>query len=166
MLELRISALSPGVHNFTLYPSPDDLDLVDQAFRDITVDVRLDLSDNQAHVTLDTSAIAALVCDRTLVDFEQEVEGSHEVVFSSAAAHAIDAGAEPTEDLLPLGDNQVALDLTTPVRDTLMLSLPSRRVAPGAEDAEIPTSFGELRDSDGDAIDSRWQALLDRKNEN
>ncbi len=166
MIDLRISALSPGVHTFTLHPSPDDLDLGDQAFRDITVDVRLDLSDHQAHVTLDTSAIAALVCDRTMVDFEEHVEGTHEVVFSSAAAHAIDAGSEPTDDLLPLDAGQTSLDLTTPVRDTLMLSLPQRRIAPGAEDAEIPTTFGALKDDDGDVVDARWQALLDRKNEN
>ncbi len=165
MIDLRISALSPGVHTFTLHPSPGDLDLGDQAFRDITVGIRLDLSDHQAHVTLRTSALAELVCDRTLVDFDEQVEGAHEVVFSAAAAHALDAGSEPTDDLLPLDAGQTSLDLTTPIRDTLMLSLPQRRIAPGAEDAEIPTTFGALEDSAGDVIDSRWQALLDRKNE-
>jgi uncharacterized protein len=163
MLELRIASLSAGVHTFTLRPSAADLDLDPDAFRDLHVDVRLDLTENQAHVVLDTAATASLVCDRTLVDFEQQVQGTHEVVFSSAAAHARDAGAEPAEDVFPLDAGQVSLDLTTPVRDTIMLSLPTRCLAPGAEDADLPTSFGALSGEDGAPVDSRWEALLKLK---
>lgn len=167
MFELRIGPLEPGVHTFALRPSADDLDLDTDAFRDIAVDVRLDLSESQAHVALATRATAALVCDRTLVPFEQTVEGHHDVLFAAAAAHAEAAGEEPSDGLLPLVPGQTSLDLTAATRDTIVLSVPARCVAPGAEDAELPTTFGALTDDEGNAVDARWQALLDlKKNRN
>jgi uncharacterized protein len=163
MFELQIGPLEPGVHTFALHPSPDDLDLDADAFRDIAVDLRLDLSEGQAHVTLETRATASLICDRTLEPFEQVVEGTHDVFFTAAAAHAEAMGEKPSDDLLPLVPGQTTLDLTTATRDTIVLSVPVRCVAPGAEDAELPTSFGALTDDEGNAVDARWQALLDLK---
>ena len=37
-----------------------------------------------------------------------------------------------------------------------MLSVPIRKIAPGAEDKDIPTSFGEATESD---FDPRWGPL-------
>src|SRR5690606_37846589 len=63
------------------------------------------------------------------------------------------------DDVQPLLDDATALDLTDAVRDTLLLALPLRRVAPEAEDAEIPTSFGAPTDAEGNPVDDRWEAL-------
>ena len=41
--------------------------------------------------------------------------------------------------------------------DTVLLAVPARKVAPGAEDIEIPTAFGTPGAEA--AIDPRWEAL-------
>ena len=43
------------------------------------------------------------------------------------------------------------------MRDTLLLAIPIRKIAPGAEDTEIIQSFGVPVEQNN--IDPRWQAL-------
>ena len=47
--------------------------------------------------------------------------------------------------------------MTEAVRDTLVLAVPARKVAPGAEDLDLPTVFGAPAAEA--AIDPRWEAL-------
>ena len=92
----------------------------------------------------------------------------HGVVEIDAGEHGEDEGLEESDqeleggesdDAVPLEDDDAAIDLAGPVRDTLLLSLPARRVAPGAEDVDIPTAFGAETDDDGRPVDPRWDAL-------
>lgn len=154
MLDIRIASLKSGLHTFTFEPSPEEIGLDPAEFKGISVAVRLDLEPDQAYVTLTARAVASLVCDRTVVTFEQPVEGTHAILFTAA-----EMGEEVTDEVQPLPPDTVSLDLTEAVRDTLLLALPSRRVAPGAEEAPLPTTFGALRDENGDVIDPRWEAL-------
>lgn len=154
MLEVRLAALKPGLHTFTFHPSAEELELDPAEFRDMEVNVRLDYEPHQVYVELTARATATLLCDRTLVPFEQPVEGRYAMLFTSAQTEEEDAG-----DVRPLPDDTVALDLSEAVRDTLVLALPARRVAPGAEEAPLQTQFGALTGDDGEPIDPRWEAL-------
>ena len=58
-----------------------------------------------------------------------------------------------------LAPSERLIDLADAVRDTLLLAVPARKVAPGAEDVEIPTVFGAPTAADGTPIDPRWEAL-------
>jgi uncharacterized metal-binding protein YceD (DUF177 family) len=73
------------------------------------------------------------------------VEDDHDVVPTDG-----DVSDEP--DFIVIVDG--ILDLTTPVRDVILLAVPIRPVAPEAADVEITTSFGG-----DDDIDPRWTAL-------
>ncbi len=154
MLDVRIAALKPGVHTFRLTPTPDEVGLAPDAFADIEVDLRLDVGVEQIFATFTARATATLECDRTLVPFEQQVEGQHAVLFTPAPL-----GEDEADDVETLAPDAVVLDFADRVRDTLLLALPARRVAPGAEDVPLPTAFGALRDADGEPIDPRWEAL-------
>ena len=94
-----------------------------------------------------------LICDRTLFDFTRRIDGSHAVVF--VPPKDIDADDED-DNLFPLEKGAEEIDLTEIIRDTLLLAVPIRKIAPGAEDEELPTSFGEPDEED---IDPRWKAL-------
>jgi uncharacterized protein len=155
MLPVEIHALPDGVHERTLHPSPQDLEVDPEVFDDIAVDLRLDVAGRRIVAQIDVRAKATLECDRTLVDFEQPVAGAHTVLF--APPDQLPGGA--TDDAVPVPDEATILDLAPPVRDTLLLALPVRRVAPGAEDLEIPTAFGADTDESGRPIDPRWEAL-------
>lgn len=164
MLSLDLTPFEPGLHEITLTPTPEDLDLDPEAFADIVVDVRLDYQEDHALVLLTVRATATLECDRTLEMFRQQVSGRHDVLF--LAPHEMERRrgpdgeiAEGEDDVYELPEPGVPLDLTTPVRDTILLALPIRRIAPGAEDREIPLVFGALSDEEGEPLDARWEAL-------
>ncbi|MEM1056203.1 MAG: DUF177 domain-containing protein [Bacteroidota bacterium] len=151
MLRVDLTALDDGLHEMELSPAPGDLDLDPGIFADIAVALRLDIAERRVRAAYATRATATLECDRTLAEYQQSVEGSHEVLFTDAPI------GEEAEDVYPLPEHPPEVDLTEPVRDTLLLALPLRRVAPEAEDAEIPTRFGGP--VEGEPADDRWEAL-------
>ena len=153
MLEVRLASLKPGRHTLTFHPSAEELLLDPAEFREVAVDVRLDYEPNQVYVELAARAMATLECDRTLVSFEQPVEGRYAMLFTATE------GGEEAADVQPLPPDAEALDLSEAVRDTLVLALPARRVAPGAEEKPLQTQYGALLGDDGEPIDPRWEAL-------
>ena len=151
MLRVDLTALDDGLHELDLSPSAADLDLDPDVFDDIAVALRLDIAERTVRAAFATNATATLECDRTLAEYRQPVEGAHEVLFTDRPI------GEDEEDVYPLPEHPPEVDLTEPVRDTLLLALPVRRVSPEAEDAEIPTQFGGPEE--GEPADDRWDAL-------
>jgi len=161
MLRIDLTPFEPGVHRLALTPEAATLDLDPERFADIRVDVLIDYDLDQAFVSLDASAAATLECDRTLVRFEQSIEGSYRLLFASPAlgGDRREAGdKDDFEEVRVLDPAARQLDLTDVVRDTLLLAVPARKVAPGAEDEAIPTVFG-APDDEEPSIDPRWEAL-------
>lgn len=154
-LPVRIASLGPGLHALRLTPSAETLGLDPAEFSDVAVDVSLDVGTGQIVATVDASATAHLVCDRTAVPFDQTVAGSHTVLFTQNAAMA-DEDAD--DDVRRYGPHDATVDLGDAVHDTLLLALPQRRLAPGADDLDVPTRFGAPDDLD-DPADDRWDAL-------
>ncbi|MEM1097038.1 MAG: DUF177 domain-containing protein [Bacteroidota bacterium] len=155
MLSIDISPLSLGRHHFTLHPKGEALELDADTFQDIEVALDLDRMEDRVLVSIQVEATVTLECDRTLEPFEQAVEGTYQVYF--APPHFFGSAERADEDdamrVLPAGETE--LDLTQEVRDTLVLSLPTRRISPKAEAMDLPTQFG----GSDDAIDPRWEAL-------
>ena len=156
MLQIDIAGLADGVHTQTLRVDASTLGLDPDAFDAIGLDLRLDVAGRRILAAFDVHAVAVLECDRTLVPYRQPVSGRHAVLF--LPADQLPPEAED-DDVLPLPATATTLDLTDAVRDTLLLSLPLRRIAPTAENAEIPTSFGARTDAEGHPVDDRWDAL-------
>ncbi|HEX8386398.1 MAG TPA: DUF177 domain-containing protein [Rubricoccaceae bacterium] len=154
MLRVRIAPLPDGRHTETLAPSAESLDLDPTLFSDVAVDLRLDTTARQTVASFVVSATAHLVCDRTDEPFDQAVRGEHTVVIVPPDAPI--AGSDD-EDVLVVTEEATHADLAGPVRDTLMLALPIRRVSPAAETLEIPTAFGAP--ADDEPKDDRWAAL-------
>ena len=151
MLPVRITSLEEGVHDVDLHPEPSAIELDPEVFRDVRVAARLDRRSDRILVMLRAQATATLICDRTLRPFDQPLEGSYDVLF---APPEIAEGDEEVRVLLP-ADQEI--DLAEPVRDTLLLAVPTRCVAPGAEEEPLPDRFGAP--TGDDAIDPRWEAL-------
>lgn len=157
MLRVDLTALADGLHELELTPSPADLDLDPEVFSEIAVALRLDVAERQVRAAFATHAVATLECDRTLVEYQQHVEGAHEVLFTDRPI------GDDEDDVYPLPAHPPEVDLTEPVRDTLLLSLPLRRVAPEAEATEIPIRFGGP--GEGEPADDRWAALRQLRDE-
>jgi uncharacterized protein len=154
MFRVRIAPLPDGLHTETIPLSADDLDVDPALFSDISVELRLATSPRQSVASFVVSATAHLVCDRTDAPFEHPVRAEHTVVVVPPDAPL--AGSDD-EDVVVVTEEATHADLTAPVRDTLVLALPLRRVSPAAEALEIPTAFGAP--SPDEPHDDRWAAL-------
>jgi len=154
MISIDIATLADGLHDVSLAPTPEDLDLNPDEFSAIEVDVTLDLSDRQILCSIAVRADAALICDRTLSPYTESISGEYDLVFTSDPDAIV-----PDDDVMRLlEDNATQLVITDAIRDTLLLSVPVRKVAPEARGAEIELQFGATEDDD-DGVDPRWDAL-------
>jgi uncharacterized protein len=153
MFRIGISSLKPGVHRIEFEPMPEELELDPNKFKEIRVGTRLDVQEDRILVILEARATATLECDRTLRLFDQEIAGSFHVLLGSSSLVGSEDGAFGEIRLLEPGAEEI--DLTDVVRDTLLLAVPQRCIAPGAEEENIPTEFGAPKDK----IDPRWEAL-------
>ena len=152
MLRVRIAPLSDGLHTEALAPTAGDLDLDPALFSDVAVEMQLAVATRQIVASFAVSATAHLVCDRTAEPFDQAVRGEHTVLIVAPDAPL---AATDDEDVVVAADEASHADLTGPVRDTLMLALPLRRISPAAEALDLPTAFGRPADD----ADDRWAAL-------
>lgn len=156
MLRIDLRSLEAGYHEMSLEPAPADAGLDSDGFRDLLVEVGLDYDGKKALVMIKASAIASLICDRTLVTFDQSIKGEYSLLFSP------NEEGESEDEIRLISSTDEELDITDIVRDTLLLAIPARKIAPGANEAEIPVAFGAPSDED---IDPRWEALKALKNE-
>ena len=154
MLHIDIRSLTRGVHTERLNPAPEDLDLEPDSFADIVVEAHLDFDGKELLVHLDVSAIATLECDRTLREFDQPLHGTHSILY--APPDTVEEDEADQDEVVPLDPNADEIDITRFVRDTVLLAIPQRKIAPGAEEEEIQTEYGEPGD---DEVDPRWEAL-------
>ena len=155
MLRVRIAPLSDGLHTERLTPSAADLDLDPAVFTDVEVDLRLDVRDRRIRVAYTVRATARLECDRTLDLYDEAVAGDHEVLLVPPDAALADAADDESVQVLPLDATHA--DLAGPVRDTLLLALPLRRISPAARDLPMETAFGGP--AGDEPADDRWDAL-------
>lgn len=162
MLRVDFSPLDEGLHEQTLVPMAEDLGLDPEVFSELSVNLRLHVAERRVVASFDVSGFAALQCDRTLVTYRQPLRGNHTIAFLPPEHIAADS---EDDGLQALPESETGIDLTSAVRDTLMLSLPLRRVAPEAEDAEITTSYGDQQTPEDAPVDPRWDALRKLRSE-
>lgn len=159
MLRIDITTCKSGVHHVERSPSADDLGLDPDTFEDIHVEARLDCHRDRILVSVAVRGVATLTCDRTLRPYQQPLEGQYRVLFGPE--EMVGAESENFDEVRPLHPSDREIDVTDLVRDTLLLAVPHRKVAPGAEEEEIQVEFGSADPAEGEAqdIDPRWEAL-------
>ena len=153
MFTIDITSLKPGVHHLEFNPEPEALGLDPARFSSIVVKAKMDFQASRLLVLLNVGVTATLECDRTLQLFEQEIGDTDHLLFvpPEFLEHQVDA----FDEVRVLNSSDQEIDVTDVVRDTILLSVPHRKVAPGAEAKELETEFGAPEDR----IDPRWDAL-------
>ena len=188
MFQIDLTPLEPGVHHITREVEPDALEEAPEnpedsspdapgetdsgetnsetpspmtegvTFGPVQVETVLDYQPDRVLVTLQARTAATLTCDRTLRRFEQPLSGGYAILFAAPGRNAPEE-SEEHDELRELPSGARHLDLTEAVRDTLLLAIPQRKVAPGAEEEELETVFGTPSETEGDAVDPRWDKL-------
>ena len=129
-----------------------DLDLDPDVLGEVEVDIVLSHIGGKRHLRIQVRAMATVECDRTLRPFNLPVDGVHELVL---IAPGEESGAEQGIDCIRVPPGQDIVDLTVVVRDTLLLAIPTRKVAPEADGLALQTVFG----APPTQPDWRWEAL-------
>ncbi|NND72108.1 MAG: DUF177 domain-containing protein [Rhodothermales bacterium] len=149
---VNLGSLENGEHHFEFSPDPDALEL-DDRFSNIQVSVRVFLTGTDVIATIDSQATVRLVCDRSLKEFDSTLRGDSTVMGASVVTETTDR----YDDVVEISAADQSMDVSSVVRDTLLLAIPSRAVAPGEEDSPITTVFTD--DDADDRIDPRWEGL-------
>jgi uncharacterized protein len=163
MLTVDITSLSSGIHQLERTPSPDEAGLDPTTFDDVRVEAELQCHRDRILVTLQATATAELTCDRTLQPYEQPVEGQYSVLFGPPSM--VGQEGEEFDEVRPLDPSDREIDLTDVVRDTLLLALPQRQIAPGAEDEPLDREFGAPEEEEETPVDPRWSELQKLRDE-
>lgn len=160
MLKFKIAEIPDGSSSKSYDLNPDDLDLGDESFKGGSINFEFTRNDHFIRVNFSTDVVVELICDRSLEQFDYVVQKEYEVLFK----------AEPTEEQADeygavRNYDYVAntVDLEEDVRDTIMLSLPIKKLHPrfldehGQPKEFIKEQFGASDDED--FVDPRWEAL-------
>lgn len=163
MLTVDITSLSSGIHHLEFDPSAEEAGLDPTTFEDVHVEAELQNHRDRILVKLQVEATAELTCDRTLKPYDQPVEGSYSLLFGPPSM--VGQEGDEFEEVRPLDSSDREIDLTDVVRDTVLLALPQRQVAPGAEDEPIAEEFGDAEEDEDEPIDPRWSELRKLKDD-
>lgn len=160
MLRIDITSFKSGVYHVELAPTAEDLELDPAEFEDIRVEARLDCHRDRILVSMAVRGVATLTCDRTLQEYQETLEGDYRVLFGPE--RMVGAESENFDEVRPLHPSDREIDVTDLVRDTLLLAVPHRKVAPGAEEKDIQLEFGPAEpaeEEEAQEIDPRWEKL-------
>jgi uncharacterized protein len=165
MLTIDITSLGTGIHSLEFSPAASEVNLDPSTFEDVQVDVVLQYHRDRILAKMHATATATLTCDRTLQSYEEEIESAYNVLFGPPSM--VGQEGEEFEEVRPLDPSDREIDLTDVVRDTLLLAIPQRRIAPGAEGEPISREFGKAEEdtSDDEPVDPRWSDLKELKDE-
>ncbi|MEO1021833.1 MAG: DUF177 domain-containing protein [Bacteroidota bacterium] len=118
-------------------------------------------------VVFTAKAEVELVCDRSLDVFPYTLNASYEVVFKDDVK---EESIDESGAIRKLDFSQKYIDLEADVRDSLLLSVPNKKLHPrfldehGEPKEEFYQQFGEVESGDSaETLDPRWEALKELK---
>jgi uncharacterized metal-binding protein YceD (DUF177 family) len=112
-------------------------------------------------VKFSLDVIVQMICDRSLKPFTKNVEGSYQILFEPDPEREYE---EVSSAVKRIPADDLTLDISKEVRDTIMLEIPVKKVHPDFidEDGKITDfetqQFGD-EPSEEEKIDPRWAEL-------
>jgi uncharacterized metal-binding protein YceD (DUF177 family) len=140
----------------------EELAVEDSGITRVRVRLTFNKQDENLRIQCAIGADAVLTCDRSLDKFETVLESSYEVVFQLGAQEEQE---ELSGTLRRLDPSQNTIDITQELRDTVLLSIPVKKLHPryvrDGETTEFEASFGDKEIEE--RHDPRWDALTELK---
>ncbi|MCH8494173.1 MAG: DUF177 domain-containing protein [Balneolales bacterium] len=156
MLEFKINEIPKGKSSTTRVFKPEDLHVEGVSFDELQLAVDFEKREAVLVVDFRISGQVELVCDRSLDKFWSPVSGNYTILFKEAA----DFESEDEQTAvrrLDISGNIINID--TEVRDTVMLSVPVRKIHPRYFDENGELIEFEHRVEEPSTMDPRWEAL-------
>ncbi|MFN3820998.1 MAG: YceD family protein [bacterium] len=124
-MKIRIASLSLGFNHWQERIAPTALDLQPETYSEIVdVDIKATKSIGKIEVKVSCQTQGLFICDRCGEPFKRNVGGEYEVIFIEREKPFPDE--MPGDDLRSYLINQEELDISTEIRDALILSVPMK----------------------------------------
>ena len=163
MITFKLNEIPEGKTSRTVKVSPEELELSSLDVTDVMLHIDFIKTESTLQLFFDVEAEAQLVCDRSLERFPSRLQGKYRVIFDSGILEEED-GDEDAVRFLDVSKD--VIDITKEVRDTLMLSVPAKKLHPRFYDEEgNPSSFSK-RYPETEFTDPRWDALKKLQDKN
>lgn len=162
MVSFRFNEIPRGISNESMELSAEALDIEDSDITKVQLELRFNKQDDSLRIQCWINALATLTCDRSLDRYEARLESNYEVVFQLDVE---DEREELSGTLRRLDPSRNIINITRELRDTVLLSIPVKKIHPRyIKEGEITgfsASFG--KESKDDVHDPRWDALTELK---
>lgn len=131
------------------------------SFMEAGLSVRFYKTNHFVEVKFQVNAKVSLICDRSLKPFQKELEGRYQIVFDPNVEEESE-----TEDgaIRQISANNLQLDISKEVVDTIMLEIPIQKIHPDFFDEDgnpnkFETQTFGSSGADEEIIDPRWSEL-------
>ncbi len=122
-MKIHIESLKEGHNHWLETVSPGELELESPPFNGkVTVEFNVEKRSGKIPVSIHVKSVGRFTCDRCDEEFDKEIDGECIVMFVKRDQPLPDE--MPGDDLRTFLPGQSELDVTTDVRDALLLSLP------------------------------------------
>jgi uncharacterized metal-binding protein YceD (DUF177 family) len=166
MLKFKIFEIPEGQSQRTVELESDDLEIEEIPFNGATLDINFYRTLHFIQVKFGLKANIKLICDRSLDEFNHQIETNYQVLFK---AEEVEESADENGSIRNIDINSKQIDLEQDVLDTIMLNLPVKKLHPRFLDEDgnpkefVNEQFGDYSDEDEETIDPRWEALKELK---
>ncbi len=167
MINIFIQGMIDGKREINLDFSVSNVpDLKKEFFGDIHIEGILGKFGSRFTLELDVSCKAKLICDRSLEEYEDEINGNLKLSFiSNTTLLKMNDNDEYDEEIIVRSDDK-NLDITNEVKEILIINMPMKRIAPQYRRKDFEELFPEYASKsikEDDIIDERWKALKNLK---
>ncbi|MDG5766409.1 DUF177 domain-containing protein [Balneolales bacterium ANBcel1] len=156
MISFRLNEIPKGISQEHMTVSAEELDIDLSEIRTINLALRFHKRDEHLRIECEITAEAEFVCDRSLDTFSTELKSTYEVVFQTDAQ---DEREDLSGAFRRLDPAQNVVDITRELRDSLLLSVPAKKLHPryyrDGEVTDFKVRFGE----EDKEHDPRWDKL-------
>lgn len=159
-MKILISHISVDKSLFEFTGNKDKFDIPELA-DDIHLKVKVYQSGNSYSFSGNISTKLMLTCDRCLQDYEYPIDQNFDVIYTS------EEQVDNNDSMMYLHPQDVEIDLSPYVRDTIMLNIPFKKVCSEkckglCAGCGVNLNYGSCTCSD-DKIDPRWESLKELK---
>jgi uncharacterized metal-binding protein YceD (DUF177 family) len=165
MIKIFIQGLKDGEYDIDIEsPVSEVPDMFEEFFGNIHVEGKLRKFAGRFTFIAEVECLAKLICDRSLTEFEENIETDIKLSFKADGYKTNDSVSE-TEEILFNPDDKY-LDITNEIREILIISLPMKRVAPEYRKKDFSEIFPDytVKKAEVGMIDDRWEALKKLRN--
>ena len=164
-MKINLINLHEGVNDLHFQVKPIDLGFDEDAEmlslfpNDIHVTGEIQKFSDKYFIKVELQTHAHFACDRCLEDFDQKIDGNFKLIYSKQTR---DKFAE-TDDYRILGDKTTEIDLSSDIRENLLLTLPMKHLC--KDDcrglcAQCGANLNsEICNCKQEDIDPRWEKL-------